>query len=149
MIVGSIVWIKPSPRDKRLAEWRRDAIMAGLKVQMKGVTAEPKKSGVREDIPGLSYMLYQSSPIKGDDKKWFVVKTDAWLTDGLPSEWSWYEEEKQEYVDDICDHIKNAPLPIIAIERTPNFSRIVWNETGDQFDPNALKAFLKAVQATF
>ena len=34
MVVGSVVWVRPSPRDKRLALWRRDAIMSGLKVKL-------------------------------------------------------------------------------------------------------------------
>lgn len=148
MVVGSVVWVRPSPRDKRLAEWRRDAIVAGLKVKLEGVAAEPKESGIRSDIEGVSYILYKIPPVKGDAKKWTVVKAQGWLEDGLPEEWSWYKEESNELASEICSLIESSPLPILAIERTPYLSRIVWTEAAGSFDPEQLKAFLAKVQAT-
>jgi hypothetical protein len=148
MVVGSVVWVRPSPRDQRLAEWRRKAIMSGLKVKLEGVAAEPKESGIRTDLEGVSYILYKNKPIKGDDKKWMVVNYDGWLKDELPDGWSWHKEESLNLSAALSDLIKNAPLPILAIERTPYLSRIVWNESAGDFDSEKLKDFLQIVQVT-
>ena len=147
MVAGSVAWVRPSPRDKRLAEWRRDAIVSGLKVRLEGIAAEPKDSGIREDIEGVSYILYNPSAIKTDKLKWFVVKYDGWIKTGLPEDWSWHQFERAELADKISSLIKDAPLPILAIERTPNLSRIVWKEIPSDFDANILKSYLLKVQA--
>lgn len=149
MVVGSVVWVRPSPRDKRLALWRRDAIMSGLKVKLEGLAAEPKESGIRDDVEGVSYILFKVSPAKGDEKKWAVVKSEGWLQAGLPEQWSWYKEEDQSLSEALSSLIKNAPLPILAIERTPYLSRVIWKENADNFDSQKLKEFLQQVQATF
>lgn len=147
MVVGSVVWVRPSPRDQRLAEWRRNAIVSGLKVRLEGVAAEPKDSGIREDIEGVSYILYNVQPNKSDKKQWMVVNTDGWLKDELPEGWSWHKEESLNISGALSDLIKNAPLPILAIERTPYLSRVVWKESAASFDPETLKKYLEKVQS--
>ena len=149
MVVGSVVWVRPSPRDKRLALWRRDAIMSGLKVKLEGLAAEPKESGIRDDVEGVSYILFKTKPTKGDEKKWSVVKAEGWMQSGLPEQWSWYRQEDQSLAETISLLIKNAPLPILAIERTPYLSRVIWKENAEHFDSQKLKDFLLQVQATF
>lgn len=44
VVVGSVMWIRPSPRDQKLAKWRRDALVAGMKVRLQTLKAEPKKA---------------------------------------------------------------------------------------------------------
>lgn len=149
VVAGSVAWVRPSPRDKRLAEWRRNAIVSGLKVKLEGIAAEPKKSGIREDIEGVSYILYNHAPIKGDDSCWQVVQCDGWLKNRLPDGWSWHGKEVERLAGAIEGLIEGAPLPIIAIERTPNLSRIIWKEESCNFDSNLLKQYLSGVQATF
>lgn len=148
VVVGSVVWVRPSPRDKKLAAWRRDALVAGLKVKLEGFKADPKQSGIREDITGTSYQLFNSEPSKKDSLVWAVVKDPGWLQDHLPEGWSWYKAQVEEQlIEQVVEQIKKAPLEIIGIERTPYMSRIVWKEVGKNFDPETLKQFLKEVQA--
>lgn len=149
VVVGSVVWVRPSPRDKKLADWRRDALVAGMKVKLEGFKADPKQSGIRADIEGTSYQLFNSTPDKQDKLVWAVVlDEDGWLKDDLPEGWSWYKEQVSDsLIAKVNDQIKKAPLDIIGIERTPFMSRIVWKETGKNFDPQALKQFLEEVQA--
>lgn len=148
VVVGSVVWVRPSPRDKKLAAWRQQALISGLKVKLEGFRADPKVSGIRDDIEGVSYQLFNSQPNKKDEMVWAVVLDEGWLQDHLPEGWSWYKEQpKEPLVDLIVEQIKKAPLDIIGIERTPYMSRIVWKETGKNFDPTVLKQFLNEVQA--
>ena len=147
VIVGSVVWIRPSPRDKKLANWRRDALVAGLKVKLEGFKADPKKSGIRDDIEGATYQLFNSAPDKHDKLTWAVVLDEGWLKDDLPEGWSWYKERaNDDLVAKIAEQIKKAPLEILGIERTPFMSRIVWTEPGKNFNAQVLKQFLQEVQ---
>ncbi|MFT6154290.1 MAG: hypothetical protein ACJA0E_002003 [Bermanella sp.] len=147
MVIGSVAWVRPSPRDKRLADFRYKAIVAGIKVSLTKMAAEPKDSGIRDDVEGASYILYEATPKKGDEKRWAVVKVDGWIKDGLPDNWCWYKQQDIKLTEDISSLIESCPIPVVAIERTPVLSRIVWEEKADDFDANALKAFLVKVQA--
>lgn len=147
VVVGSVVWIRPSPRDQKLAKWRRDAIMAGLKVRMQTLKAEPKNSGIRDDVEGVTYEWFNPAPNKTDTTKWAIVKVDGWLQDGLPDGWSWYGEVVDVDLDRIKGTIASLPFEVNALERTPISSRIIWNENGKEFNASNLKVFLQTLQA--
>lgn len=147
VVVGSVMWVRPSPRDQKLAKWRRDAIMAGLKVRMQTLKAEPKNSGIRDDVEGISYEWFNPEPNKTDTTTWVIVKTDAWLKDGLPQGWSWYAQEVDIDPAKIAQIIQALPMEVNAIERTPISSRVIWNESGKDFDAKALKEYLQNLQA--
>lgn len=147
VVVGSVMWVRPSPRDQKLAKWRRDAIMAGLKVRMQTLKAEPKNSGIRDDVEGISYEWFNPEPNKTDTRTWAIVKTDAWLKDGLPQGWSWYAQEVDIDPAKIAQIIQALPMEVNAIERTPISSRVIWNESGKDFDAKALKEYLQNLQA--
>ncbi len=146
-VVGSVVWVRPSHRDVKLAKWRQQARVSGLQVKLEGLQAEPKESGIREDVTGASYTLFLPKALKGDELTWAVVKADGWLKDGLPQEWSWYLKEAPLDLSKLCALIESSPIPIYAIERTPNSSRIIWGEEGIEFDAPQLNEFLQKAQA--
>ncbi|NVK38265.1 MAG: hypothetical protein HWE18_10090 [Gammaproteobacteria bacterium] len=148
VVVGSVVWIRPSPRDQKLAKWRRDAIVAGMKVRMQTLKAEPKNSGIRDDVSGVTYEWFNPQSDKKDTSSWAVVKTQGWLTDHLPEGWSWYNEIPANVeAQKINEIINAAPYALNALERTPISSRIIWDENGAEFDAQVLKAYLQQLQA--
>ena len=146
VVVGSVVWVRPSPRDKKLANWRRDTLLAGMKVSLQGLKAEPKHSGIRDDVEGASYILYNTESKKGDATSWAVVHTQGWLQEDLPEGWSWYKENGHVDHKGVAALIKECPLEVLAIERTPVSSRIIWKENGGDYLPGVLKQFLVKVQ---
>lgn len=141
-----MVWVRPSPRDKKLATWRRDAIVAGIKVSLDTLKAEPKNSGIRDDVAGISYILYNPAPDKLDTLNWAVVKAEGWLNEGLPEGWSWHGQELASRAVAITELIALSPITILGLERTPYSSRVIWQENGADFDALTLKAFLERVQ---
>ncbi len=146
-LVGSVVWVRPSKRDVKLAKWRQEARLAGLYVKLDGLAAEPKDSGIREDIGGASYYLYETKSDKQDQLSWAVVKAQGWLQQGLPEEWSWYQREMPLNNQRLLSLIASLPISVDAIERTPKYSRVIWGESGQDFDAQQLKQFLQQVQA--
>ena len=148
-IVGSVMWIRPSPRDQKLAKWRRDAIMAGMKVRLQTLKAEPKNSGIRDDVDGVTYEWFNPEPNKTDKTTWAIVKMDGWLQEGLPQGWSWYGKEMPIDLEKIKHIVEGLPIEVNAIERTPISSRVIWNENGKEFDAVKLKEYLQNLQAIF
>lgn len=146
-VVGSVMWIRPSPRDQKLAKWRRDALMAGMKVRLQTLKAEPKNSGIRDDVEGVTYEWYNPEPAKQDKLTWAIVKADGWLQEGLPEGWSWYGQEAEIDLQRVKDLIDSLPVEVNAIERTPMSGRVIWGEQGTEFDAVKLKACLEALQA--
>jgi len=146
-LVGSVVWVRPSKRDVKLAKWRQEARQAGLYVKLDGLAAEPKDSGIRDDVGGASYYLYETKSDKQDQLSWAVVKAQGWLQQGLPKEWSWYQREMPLNNQHLQSLIASLPISIDAIERTPKYSRVIWGESGQDFDAQQLKQFLQQVQA--
>lgn len=145
-VVGSVVWVRPSPRDQKLAAWRRDALVGGLKVSLQGLKAEPKDSGIRDDVEGASYVLYNTDAQKGDTTMWAVVKTEGWLKEDLQDGWSWYKENGHVDHGQVAKLIADCPLDVLVIERTPVSSRVIWKEGGSEFNAGVLKTFLERVQ---
>lgn len=148
VILGSVAWVRPSPRDKKIAKWRHEALIAGMKVSLQPLKAEPKDSGIRDDIEGASYQLINKVPNKKDGLVWTVVKADGWMKEDLPSEWSWYKVNGHVDHAEVAKLIEECPVEVIAIQRTPVLSRVIWMEFGQEFDPQPLKAFLEKVQGT-
>ena len=146
-VVGSVVWVRPSKRDLKLASWRQEARTAGLLVKLESLKAEPKESGIREDIGEASYSLYLPKAEKGDDVSWAVVKADGWLKEGLSEGWSWYLSMPNANIEKIQSLIEACPIEVDAIERSPARSRIVWREAGSEFDAERLADFLREVQS--
>jgi hypothetical protein len=114
---------------------------------MQTLKAEPKNSGIREDVEGITYEWFNPEPNKLDKTIWAIVKTDAWLKDGLPEGWSWYEKEADIDLAKVTAIIQALPVEVNAIERTPISSRIMWNESGKEFDAVKLKSYLQNLQA--
>ncbi len=148
-LVGSVIWVRPSKRDVKLAKWRQQARMAGMFVRLDGLAAEPKDSGIRDNVEGASYYLYSVNAPKNDNLKWAIVKTQGWLQEELPASWSWYQQQAKINAADLSTLIASAPVPILAVERTPRYSRVIWGEAGQEFDAPALKLFLEKIQALF
>ncbi|MCP5325602.1 MAG: hypothetical protein H7A09_04635 [Oceanospirillaceae bacterium] len=150
MVVGGALWIKPSRREQKLAVWRRDAIVAGMQVRLKGMDAEPKNTGIREDVLGVSYILHNMDLHKKPQQEWAVVQAEGWYNDDLPAGWAWYghKPDSESYRQHIASLLEQSPYPLVGLERTMNFVRFVWKENGDTFDAAVLKQYLAGLQVS-
>lgn len=150
MVLGGALWIKPSKRDAKIAVWRRNAIVAGMQVRLKGIEAEPKNTGIREDVYGVSYIAHNNDLHKKAVQEWAVVQADGWYNDDLPVGWAWHghKPESAEYRQHVASLLAQSPYPVVALERTTNFVRFVWLENGDSFDAAVLKKYLADLQVS-
>ena len=89
---GSIYWLKPSPRDTRLAKLRFDAIKQGLQVRQFTFKPDAAKTGVRDDITGTTYTLQRPGSSQGGAFRFRVAGQPGWENDGLPDGLSWHDQ---------------------------------------------------------
>ena len=92
MVMGSVMWLKPSARDKRLADLRLDAIKRKLAVKQYTWKPDAAKTGVREEIMATSYTLVAPGAKGTGTLLYRLVGQPAWDTEGLPSGFAWHDK---------------------------------------------------------
>jgi hypothetical protein len=93
-VIGSIFWLRPSARDRRLAELRMEAITLGLQVRQYTFKPQAEKNGVRDNVMATSYTVLAPGNPKAGELRYRVVGQRAWDNDGLP-EGLWWDTEPQ------------------------------------------------------
>lgn len=91
-VIGSVLMLKPSARDSRLAALRFDAIKIGLQVRQFQWQPDPVKTGVQEGVMATSYSLMRPGTNKPGDLRFVVVARKGWDTEGLPEGFSWHRQ---------------------------------------------------------
>ncbi|MCY0966485.1 hypothetical protein [Parathalassolituus penaei] len=92
MLFGSIYWLKPSPRDQRLAALRLAAIKLGLQVRHHNFQPDMAKTGVREAITGTSYSRMKNPGKPQGNLLFRIVGQPAWDNEALPDGLSWHDK---------------------------------------------------------
>lgn len=95
VLFGSVYWLKPSPRDKRLADLRFSAIKHGLIVKQHTFTPDSKKTGVRDAITGTTYTLFSQDQKAEPALLMRIMGQAGWDTDSLPEGYSWHDGHSQ------------------------------------------------------
>ena len=91
VVFGSVYWLKPSPREQRLAALRLEAIKAGLHVRHHNFQPDMAKTGVREAITGTSYSRMKNPGKPQGSLRFRVVGQPAWDNEYLPDGISWHD----------------------------------------------------------
>lgn len=101
-LIGSIFWLKPSPRDQRLADLRLQAMKLGLSVKHQTFNPESAKNGVRDTLSGTTYSLFVEDAKAPKDIIFRVVRQSGWDNEDLPDEYSWHDKVSQKNHDWFC-----------------------------------------------
>ena len=96
IVFGSVYWLKPSPRDTRLAALRLDAIKRHLQVRQFTFTPESAKNGVRDPVTGTSYTMLNTKKRDSGVLLWRVVGQQGWEAEGLPEGLAWHDRGSSE-----------------------------------------------------
>jgi len=92
VVFGSVYWLKPSPRDTRLAALRLDAIKKKLQVRQFTFKPDSAKTGIRDEITGTTYTMMNPSKRDGGVLLWRVCGQAGWDTNGLPEGIAWHDQ---------------------------------------------------------
>ena len=98
-LIGSIFWLKPSPRDQRLADLRLQAMKLGISVKHQTFNPESAKNGVRDTISGTTYSLFNEDAKAPKEIIFRIVRQMGWDNELLPTDYSWHDKVSKEKFD--------------------------------------------------
>lgn len=147
LIVGSSLWILPSPRQRAQMKLRREAMMKGLLVKLVKIN-DLEYPG--EQVSCIAYRLpRQTKPVEkkhtwmlhrhtGDNSE---LRIPGWIYDrhgGL------YRFESTDLISKL---LAQLPDDVIAVEAGLGTTSIYWHERGDSEDLATIMRVLSAIQA--
>jgi hypothetical protein len=127
-VFGSVYMLKPSPRQKRLAELRLGAIKLGLQVKLETFKTDSKKMGVRDDITATRYQRFNPQ-VKSQAMRWCIVRQAGWEQEGLPEGWSWNNLEQRPNLEGLAKLLADIGGDVQVIEVYDNRASIISTES--------------------
>ncbi|MEH6811848.1 MAG: hypothetical protein V7677_04875 [Motiliproteus sp.] len=154
-IVGSMLWMMPSPKQKVQALLRQHAMRQGIQVQISRLLF-PRAIG--EAIPDerdcVAYRLSRTNALRRENKKtipWQIFKLNSHATNGLPDGWCWSKGEDQleaEQLRQMQEIIGLLPKDAYSLESTPVSVSVYWYEKGDTDSVEQIKRLLQRMLDT-
>ncbi len=136
-IVGSMMWMMPSPRQRVQALLRQKAMRQGIQVQMARVLF-PREIG--EAVPDEQTCIAYRLPRTLADRRektatipWHIFRLNSHATEGLPEGWCWSKGEgylEERTLQQIAEVIESMPDDCYSIESTPVAVSMYWYEKG-------------------
>lgn len=154
-LLGSIMWLRPSPRERMVSIVRLHARQLGFSVQIAHLETPRAKGEMEpEKIRVPAYRMLRSD-LSSDQRdqwaSWQIFRTENVANQGLPAGWSWKRGEYQlssAACEQIAALIQTLPPEVIALESSPVHFSVYWRESGgpEQLDRihAALQPILKA-----
>ena len=142
-LFGSIYWLKPSPRDTRLAKLRFEAIRAGLQIRQFTFKPDSAKNGVRDEVPGTTYTLLRPGKQQGGDLKFRIVGQKGWDVDGLPEGYCWHDQGTVADAERFRQALAAVNDHILLLEVYDNRVTLMAAE-GKEASADGYKSFLSA-----
>jgi len=143
-IVGSMMWMMPSPRQRVQAILRQHAMRSGLQVQISNLLF-PRAIGehVADERHCTAYRLGRTKSCSASGYiPWHVFRLQAHANTGLPAGWCWGKGEGDFDADKlglIAQMINAMPADVYSIESTPVAVSVYWNENGKQETVDQMK----------
>ncbi|MDF2182916.1 hypothetical protein [Neptuniibacter sp. CAU 1671] len=149
-LIGSMMWVMPTPRQKYQAKLRLQAKKIGFRVQLERVTLPRAKGEMEPETTTVTaYRLIRNRR----DKKlaqahipWTVYRISAVADLGLPQGWSWGLGEKtlsEPQLDMLTEIIEAMPDDVLAIESSPVEVGVFWSEEGGEAMLDLIKTQLE------
>jgi hypothetical protein len=124
LVVGPIMWMQPSPRQKELAQIRMDARVQGLSAQI--VPTPVQITQIESDtVAKYSYYLREN--------KRTIIRTKQMFTPhhneaGLITHWR--DEKEQIVTGELAEVMAQLPQSSYLLELVGNSASLYWKETG-------------------
>lgn len=129
-VFGSVYMLKPSPRQKRLAELRLEAIKLGLQVKLETFKVDSKKMGVRDDITATRYQRFNAA-VKSQKLRWCIVRQEGWEQEGLAEGWCWNSLAVQPDLTRLAELLEQLTDDVQMVEVFDNRASIMTIESKD------------------
>jgi len=148
-LVGSMMWVMPSKRQRQQMDLRARARQLGFQVQLSRITA-PRAEGESEpeqyNVAGYRLLRIGEDGKKVKTEPWQVFRVRSVRNEGLPQDWSWSFGERLLSEDklDLLQTLLNAlPAGVSSVESTPLYVTFYWDERAEASELEGLKAQLQ------
>lgn len=135
-LIGSVMWIKPSPRERMQSQMRLHARKAGLVVQL-ATLETPRARGETEpsQLRLTAYRRLRTEQARGRVPLgvWQVFRIENIASEGLPSGWSWKQGERSlapAQLASLNQTLEALPRSVLALEGNPQQLSLYWREEG-------------------
>lgn len=149
-LIGSMLWVMPSPRQRYQADLRMRARKMGIQVQLARLELPRAKGETEGDILNVpAYrILRQNLDRKEKDSwnAWQVLRIETLNQEALPEGWSWRSESmglEENALATLVELLKQLPDDVVGIESTPLHLTLYWHERGE---PERLEQLYELVQ---
>ena len=151
-LVGSMMWVLPSKRERFQAQLRAKAKPLGFQVQMVRMTA-PRAKGETEprQYSSMAYRLPRLNVNKktaNQIEPWHAYRVESVANTGLPAGWSWDFGENvlsESALQLLAEIIDALPDDVTSIESTPIHATAFWDEHGSLEDLELIKGQLERI----
>lgn len=149
-LLGSMMWVMPSPRQRFLAKLRQQASRQGFQVQIVRVTPPRAAGQVKPEV--LNATAYRLPRYNLEKKhrehftEWQIFRQTAVANEGLPEGWCWGTGERSlndQQLALLNQLIDKLPAGVSSIESTPVHISLYWDEKGDEDTLQQLKDLLQ------
>jgi hypothetical protein len=124
LLIGPIMWMQPSPRQKELAQIRMDALVQGLSAQI--VPTPVQITQIESDtVAKYSYCLRENKRTIIRTKQIF---TPAYNHAGLIT--GWRDDKEQIVTGELAEVMAQLPQSSYLLELVGNSASLYWKETG-------------------
>lgn len=139
MMIGPIMIMQPSQRQRRLARLRELALERGLKVR----TLNMPQGAVRAGEPVTLYCLPLSNQ-KPQKDAWLLVRQPFSHGAHFQQDWDWADDRQApaSWQDTLRKALPELPVSIIAIEAGAHSLGVAWLESAGEKSPEEAVAEL-------
>ncbi|WP_432473889.1 hypothetical protein [Amphritea sp. HPY] len=149
-LLGSMMWVMPSKRQKLQAELRLKASKLGFNVQMIRLTPPRAAGQVEPEVyMATAYRLPRFNLEKNERDSfvaWQIFRQTAVADEGLPEGWSWGVGERklsEIQLARLGQLIAQLPVGVDSIESTPVHFSLFWDERGRLEDLEQFKVMMQ------
>ncbi len=152
-LVGSMMWMMPSPRQRVQAIFRREAMQKGMQVQINRLEF-PRAIGEAEPETQscVTYSLSRTGnsarPAAVKVTPWRIFKVNGHANRGLPKGWCWARGEDSmgdPALEKLANIIQDLPADVYMLESTPLAVSLCWWEQGREDAVDNVKHVLERV----
>jgi hypothetical protein len=142
MVIGPVVWMRPSPGQARQAQMRAKARAMGLEIRVTELPQTHRAKVRREDTQqGVIYRL----PVYGENVLMAVSHRSMRDTDNAT--WEESGDVLPSALHDFLEQVKTLlPIDVVAVELGPNGPGIFWRERGGEEALTQIAAQLSALR---
>ncbi len=137
-LIGSVMWVMPSPRQRYQAQLRMRARKLGVQVQLARVTLPRAKGELEpETISVPAYRFIRDNLVREERDGWIgweVHRLETLDNEALPEGWSWLKGQgdlSQEAMMQLVTLLHGLPEDVVGVESTPLHLTLYWYEHGE------------------